>query len=362
MKKKVLSAVILLLWGTLILCLWFGPKADFSDSERRPLAKMPEITVESVLNGKFMSDFADFAVDQFPLRDTFRSAKSLFHTCILGQKDNHGIYIHDGVAAKMEYPLNQTSVDHALGRFNWLYENYLTESEVFMAIVPDKGYYLAEEIGRLSMDYEKLYASVAAGMPYATQIDLRDSLSIDDYYRTDTHWQQENLFAAASKLCESMGITPPNAEDYTLMQLDRPFYGVYYGQAALPMEPDTLGYLQSETLKNCTVYDHETGNTTEIYDLTRQNSKDLYDLFLSGAKALLTIENPGANSEEALIVFRDSFGSSMIPLLSHHYAKITVVDIRYVNSRILDQFIDFSGQDVLFLYSTLVLNSSDILK
>lgn len=362
MKHKALSAVILALWALLTAALWFGPRESVSDSERRPLAQLPQISGDSVLTGSFMSDFEDFTLDQFPLRDTFRQLKSLFHYHILGQSDNNGIYLHDGCAAKMEYPLNEASVSHALERFHYLYENFLTDSPVFMAIVPDKGYYLAENSGHLPMDYAALFDAFRQGMPWAAHIDLTDTLSLSDYYRTDTHWRQENLLPAASKLCEAMGITPPAAENYQKTAIDRPFYGVYYGQAALPMEPDTLYVMNSASLTGCRVFDHETGKNTTVYDMEKLGSKDLYDIFLSGAKPLLTIENPAADTQKELIVFRDSFGSSMIPLLAHNYAKITVADIRYINIDLLPQFLDFHGQDVLFLYSTLVLNSSDTIR
>ena len=82
-----------------------------------------------------------------------------------------------------------------------------------------------------------------------------------------------------------------------------------------------------------------------------------YDVFLSGARAVLRIENPNAKTDRELIVFRDSFSSSMIPLLVEDYATVTLVDIRYVPARMLDQYVTFDGQDVLFMYSTLVLNS-----
>ena len=77
---------------------------------------------------------------------------------------------------------------------------------------------------------------------------------------------------------------------------------------------------------------------------------------------MLTIENPRGQAGKELIVFRDSFGSSMVPLLVQDYAKVTLVDTRYISSELLDQFLDFHGQDVLFLYSTLILNSSSVIK
>ena len=120
--------------------------------------------------------------------------------------------------------------------------------------------------------------------------------------------------------------------------------------------------MESDLLTACTVYDHETGKTGSVYDLTKVNSRDLYDVYLSGARALLTIENPHAATDRELIVFRDSYGSSLVPLLTQGYASVTLVDIRYISSDLLDQFLEFHGQDVLMLYSTLILNGSSAMK
>ena len=120
--------------------------------------------------------------------------------------------------------------------------------------------------------------------------------------------------------------------------------------------------MKSQVLDACSVYDHETGKTGSVYDLSKLYSRDLYDVYLSGARALLTIENPYGQTGKELIVFRDSFGSSMVPLLVQDYSKVTLVDTRYISSSLLDQFLEFHGQDVLFLYSTLILNSSSAIK
>ena len=362
MKKKYTAILVLGLWMLLTLGAWFAPARDFSDAERRPLAQFPKISTEKILNGRFMSEFTDYSLDQFPLRDSFRKIKSVFRYYALGQKDNNGIYLWDGSAAKQEYPLNPASVGHILERFQFLYDTYLKESgsHIVFAVVPDKGYYLAEKAGQLAMDYEELFAQLEAGAPWATHVDLTAHLSGEDYYRTDTHWRQETLLPAAQALCDALGVTA--WEDYTVTALERPFYGVYYGQAALPMEPDIIRLLESQLLDDCTVYDFETGKTSAIYDRTKLDSKDLYDVYLSGAKALLTVENPNAATNRELIVFRDSFGSSMVPLLIADYAKVTLVDLRYIHSDMLGQFLEFEGQDVLFLYSTLVLNNSGSIK
>ncbi len=360
--KKQHALVILLLWAALTAAAWFAPEKEMSDSERRPLAQFPSATLESLSGGKFMSDFEKYSLDQFPLRDSFRTLKSLFHQYVLMQEDNNGIYLHDGYAAKQEYPLKEDSVNHAMERLNHIYNKYLTDSKVCMAVIPDKGYYLAEDAGQLAMDYDKLFSTVENAMPWAVHIDLTQSLSLEDYYRTDTHWRQEQLLDAATVICDAMGVTAPAKEDYTVTALERPFYGVYYGQAALPMNPETLYLMESDLLEDCTVYDYETGKTGSVYDLSKLDSRDLYDVYLSGARALLTVGNPHARTDRELIVFRDSFGSSLVPLLVQGYAKVTLVDIRYVGSDLLDQYLDFHGQDVLMMYSTLILNSSSAMK
>ena len=357
------AGILVALWLVLTGFSWFGPTRDISEAERRPLDQMPEITLESIWKGKFMGDFEDFTLDQFPLRDTFRQLKALFHYNALQQKDNNEIYIADGYAAKLEYPYNPDSVAHATKRFNDLYNRFLKDSgsKVFMAVVPDKGYYLAEENGYLTMDYEAMFASIQEQMPWATHIDITDCLSYEDYYRTDTHWRQEKLLPVAQKISAALRVTAPKLDDFTVTRVERPFYGVYYGQAALPMEAESIYYLRSDLLDACQVH-VELSSYAQVYDMTQLDSKDLYDIFLSGPKSFLTIENPNATTDRELVIIRDSFGSSLAPLLVQDYAKVTLMDIRYQSLEQLGRFVDFENCDVLFLYSTLVLNNSETIQ
>ena len=366
MKKiRIIGAAVLLsLWAVLTAFVWFTPAKELSNAERRPLAQMPELSVQSVLSGKFMGSFEEFTQDQFPARDLFRQLKSLFHYNVMGQRDNNDIYIVDGYAAKLEYPLNEGGLSNALKRFNEIYDQYLKDSgsKVYTAVIPDKGYYLAEKNSYLTMDYEKLFATVREQMPWSAHIDLTDCLSGIDYYRTDTHWRQENLLPVAQKLCGAMGMTAPQAEDFAKTAIDRPFYGVYYGQAALPMQPETLYVMESQRLKDCTVYRYDTDDTGSVYDMDKLTSRDLYDVYLSGPQSLLRIDNPVAKTDRELVIFRDSFGSSLVPLLVQEYKTVTVVDIRYIPAKMLGEKLEFHGQDVLFLYSTLILNTGAALR
>ena len=154
MHKKVSVILLIALWTSLCLGLFLLPKQTVSDSERRPLAEMPQLKPEAILDGSFMEDFESYTLDHFPLRDSFRTVKSLFHYYVLGQGDNNGIYLWEGSAAQQEYPLNQNSLAHTLERFQHLYDKHLAPSgsSIYFAAVPDKSYYLAEAAGQLRMD------------------------------------------------------------------------------------------------------------------------------------------------------------------------------------------------------------------
>ena len=147
----------------------------------------------------------------------------------------------------------------------------------------------------------------------------------------------------------------PGIESYEKHTLS-PFYGVYYGQAALPLEPEPLYILQNNMLSACRVFNHENNRYSGIYDMEKLNGNDPYDVYLSGATALLTIDNPQAKTNRELIVFRDSFGSSLTPLLVQGYKSIYLVDIRYIMPDAIPYYIDMEGKDTLFLYSALILN------
>ena len=159
-----------------------------------------------------------------------------------------------------------------------------------------------------------------------------------------------------------MGAPVPDTTEETLCALTGEFHGSYWGKTAEPLTADILSYISTPVLEDCTVYDYETDSTGGVYDFTAAE-KSPYDLFLGGPKALLRIENPAADNDRTLIVFRDSFGSSLVPLLAGSYRTVYVVDIRYMATDALARVTEFpEGADVLLLYSVAVLQNSITLK
>lgn len=362
MKNKVVSITMILLFLGISLLCWLKPDDEFSDSERRKLEQFPKISFEALLSGKFMEDFEDYTLDQFPFREQFRQAKAIFASFALRQQDNNGIYVSEGYVSQMDAPLREESVRYAAKRFQNIYEKYWKENggKMYVSLIPDKNYFMAEKSGHLSMDYETLFQICQEEMKDGTYIDLTGLLSLEDYYKTDTHWRQECITDVAEALLKGMGRT--SSVSYEKQHLDQPFYGVYYGQAALPLPAEEIQYLTTDLFENCRIYDHENDREIGMYDLEKGHGKDPYELFLSGSLSMITIENPMGEEGKELVIFRDSFASSLTPLLTEAYQKITLLDIRYLHPDRLEQLMEMKDQDVLFLYSTMVLNHAETIK
>ena len=336
---------------------YFNP-VDTSEAERRPLAQFPaEITWETILNKKAMEEFEKYVVDQFPMREFFRGLKAKFVLNVLGLNENNGLAVEDGYIAKIEDDFNPELLDYSIGRLEHIYNRYLANNggDKFITVVPDKNYFFEKEYGYIGPDYDGLAALIQEKLPGMSYVDIFGALSLEDYYRTDTHWSQDKLDGVVDVLAEALGISDRLSGQYQENVLEG-FKGVYHGQSALNPKPDDLVYLTNDILNACTVYDYETGKTTGIYNFDAFYGKDGYDFFLSGTRALLRIDNPNATTDEELIIFRDSFGSSLSPLLVEGYKSIYIVDIRYVMPDMLGMMIDFEGKDVLMMYSALVLN------
>ena len=302
MKNKIKNIAVTLVFAVVIFGLSVSfvlkPAGEFSVSERRALLQFPVVSIENIMSGKFMTDFESYTLDQFPLRDDFRTIKALVAANIFRHKDNNGIYVEDGVAAQIEYPLSYDSVSNAANKFNSIKDKYLNDSNnIYLSLIPDKNHFLAPDSGRLSLDYEAFVGQLCEEMQGEEYIDIFELLDINDYYKTDTHWRQENLKETAEALLSAMG-TKPDFTGLTENTLDVPFHGVYYGQSALPLDAEQIKYYTSDIINSFEVYDYQNNKPMPVYDMEKANGKDPYEMFLSGSISLVTIDNPNAKTDK----------------------------------------------------------------
>lgn len=357
-KNIVVTVVFLFIIMGLSIVNVFKQDTEISIAERRKLEQFPKFSVSKLFDGTFFTKFDKYTMDQFIQRDEFRRLKVGVEFDLLKKQNYNNIYKYNDYLIEQTYKLNEKSVLNTANKINQIKELYLTQNNnVYFSIVPDKNYFVND--GNLKIDYNKLENIMLQNLSDIEYIRILDMLELSDYYKTDTHWKQENLPKIANEIAKKMNVEVKT--QYEKIKIEE-FKGVYASQVPMKTENDSIYILKNDILENSTVYNYESNKQTKIYDMEKKKTLDKYEIYLSGATPLLTIENTQSSSEKELIVFRDSFASSLIPLLVQAYNKITVVDTRYMSPKIINNYIEFYDQDILFIYSTLIINNSTSLK
>lgn len=355
MNNKWIIALFSIILSAVFILNLFTPDTVISMTERRKLKLFPALTVEAILHGSFFDDFEKYALDQMVYRDPLRNLKARIEYGIFRKYDNNHYFVKEGHAFKMDGEIKQQKVIAIAEKIENVYERYLKGMTVYHAFIPDKNYFIRNEGKYLFKDYDAMIRTLNAKITHSTYIDLFSSLTLDDYYKSDLHWKQQSLGTLMQTLEEAMKFeTEFDASHYTAHKLT-PFYGAYYSSVNGLVNADQITYLTNDSIENAVALHYgENGEVTakEIYDLNAFSGVDGYDVFLSGATPIVEIQNPSNTSGKSLVIFRDSFASSLAPLLMDAYSNITLVDLRYISIDLVGDYIDFGTQDILFLYTT----------
>jgi len=353
MKNKILVFAFIIYIGVFSILSVIIPDKKISYTERRKLNEFPNFEFTS----SWINDVDKYLLDHFIFRDDFRSIKAYYNFEILNRFDNNGIYLKDNYIFKSIYPTNKESVLNFKEKMNKISTLFSENNNVYFILIPDKNYYLNSE-DFLHIDYNYIFYEINK-LPFKN-IYIKDLLELSDYYQTDTHWKQEKLNKVIKKMSDEMNFK------YEVIQYEECVYdqfrGVYYGESAIKRESEKLIYLQNETFNKVLVKYLENDKFYGIYNKMKLVGIDSYDVYLDGASSFIEIFNSNATSNKELVIFRDSFGSSLAPLLVNYYKKITLIDNRYISSDIFSNMIKFTDQDILIMYSTLLINDSSSLK
>lgn len=324
-------------------------------SERRVPASLPDLTLKNVISAKYMNQFEDYASDSFVFRNELRTVRAATVFNLFLQTDKSGLFYDDAVGAGKFEQINEQALRQTAAKIRKIADN-LEGLNVYYSYIPDKDIYADKDYP--GFDTDKVLKTLSEELSELRLIQLTDALSAEDYYRTDLHWNQMKLGNAVDKLGEVMEFSV-NMDAFKPV-IAGEFHGVYTGQLALPMGKDEMVYLVSEDPVSARYLNEKSleWEYGEVYDIEAFNGRDPYDIFLSGVKPLIILENPSSITDRELYLFRDSFSSSLAPLLTQAYRKITLIDLRYIDYSYLKDYISFEkGSDVLFLYSSLVLNN-----
>lgn len=273
--------------------------------------------------------------------------------------DENGMYAVQGQWFEAMPDLDEDSVLSFTNRLNAYISQSLTpENQVYYGAIPDKSWYSAES-GWPTLDHSRLAEILRENIQGAAEIDLTPALSLEDYYQTDRHWRQERLQSVLDTLGDAMGFSV-KLSDFTENTIT-PFHGSFEKKLKNPPE-EPFVYLTGGALDSVSISSYQYPELQEVYDLSKLESENTYDVFLGGISPIVTLTNPNAESQRELVIFGDSYSSSLAPLLCGEYRTVTIVDLRFIFSSLLPDLLTFTNQDVLFLYSDWILNNSAMLR
>lgn len=354
-KSFLTLVLIILIVGSLCMLNLINKPPKILKSERRTPSSLPNLTLHNILSAKYMDDFENFAADSFVFRDKFRAVKAaaVFH--LFQQTDKSRLYYDDAAGLGRFEQLNEQALHEVAAKIKKI-STELEGMNIYYSFVPDKDIYADRNYP--GFDVNMILTILPNELQELTLIDLSDTLSAGDFYKTDFHWDQAKLENVVSKLGKIMGFNI-DISSFNLIKTGE-FQGVYPGQLALPAYNDEMIYLVPNDPVSVNYLDDKSLKLKQgtIYDIKAFNGQDPYDIFLQGVQPLVILENPDSTTPRELYLFRDSFSSSLAPLLTQAYRKITLIDLRYIDFSYLLDYISFKeGSDVIFLYSSLILNN-----
>lgn len=356
MKEKILVISFMIVIFAFMFFNIFSKKEEISYYERRKLTDLPDITLTGLLNKESTTELDEYIADHFIFRNNFRKLKTDTEI-LLGKTDINDLFYYKNHYFKYEKVYNEKQINKFTEKINYIYDNYLKGMNVYYSIIPEKNYYLDSDKYK-KFDYNSLFKNMDNINKQIIYIDITDTIDLNSYYYTDHHLKQDKIIKAIQKLSTIMNFS---FDDNYKIEEYYPFYGTYYGQLLIKKDGEKLNILHNNIIDNATVNNIQS-DYDKIYDDKKFGTVDSYDIFLSGATAYEEIINNNIESGKELIVFRDSYASSFAPLMLSGYKKITLIDLRYGNLEYLMDKIELNNQDILFLYSTSIINGSDVLR
>ena len=401
MKKHRISDIITLV---LFLGIIFGFTTAFvvmPDSDKNSfqtgLQRFPDASntqnkytgADFFIHGELADQFDEYFCDQFPLRRQFVSVKALTEFATFRGVNNGVLY------SKGQY---------ATVRFNCLYpvgDDYTVPYGNKQTKIVNTDIYSEEHVKNMTdsikAELEKLSVPVKVMLPprtidvvgpkigHPTTIGDRLNAQVKDalgsyyidvlpvlremgeqyvvYYRTDHHWTSVGAFYAYDEIVKSFGDTTYDFESFDFETVYGDFCGTSYrngnfffndsGEEIQLVKYDGYDKLKVELGDNLNAMKEMNG----MYDTSALYGSDPYNVYLHGKTKYVRITMPDDAERETLLVVKDSFAHSLVPILARNY-NVVMVDIDLIINPELGNKIDLSylvkqadADKVLLLYN-----------
>lgn len=336
------------------------PDTGFSEKENRILASRPALKLDQIISGGYEKQFETYENDQFPLRDMWITLKATTDR-LMGKVEENGVYLgKNGYLMEAFNAPSQTQYDATVNAMTSFAQKH-SDLKQYALIAPNSVNILKSNLPAFAPAddqnpwIDKLKDSLtSAGVTF---IDIRDTFTDhkaeDLYYHTDHHWTTLGAYYAYLQAAAVMGIDI-SSDSYDKAPVSQTFKGTLSAKSGFRSgETDELDVFLpngDNTLSSVVNYVDEQKKSASFYDTSKLNTRDKYALFFGGNHAQIKISTP-TESNNTLLVLKDSYANSFVPFLAQHYRKIIMIDPRYYYGD-LEQLLQVENvQEVLYLYN-----------
>jgi hypothetical protein len=295
------------------------PDKTFSEYENRELQLLPEFSWKAIFEASYQENINTYIEDQIVLRNEMVKSKNYLEL-LQGKLAVNDVYrASDDFFIERHSFYDSELIQKNVQSLNTFLEKYNAEAY----LVPNANTMLSNKI---------LYqndANINQLLSQVPNVDFVDNLlmsynglSNDLYYKTDHHWTTMAAYELYRQIVES-----PVALNLEVVTDE--FYGTIHNKLNIKMTPDTIYRQKSETIFE--VYYDLGKEDLGLYFDKHLNTKDKYSYFLDSNHGLVQIRNMDIESNEKLLIIKDSYANCFVPFIAENYKEVDVIDLRYFN-------------------------------
>lgn len=371
--KKIHNTILAITFVIMIFAVFLSnmikPDKDFSQNENRYLSKKPKFSVERLLSGKYTKDMEKYIDDQFIFRESFITAKSNIEQ-LFPRKDINGVYLgknHYLIEKCLEKDFNYTQLEKNIGLVN----KFASENDnldISMIVVPTSGLIMSEKLPDNApfFNQQKVFDDLKNRFDSLRYIDVSDTLKNHNkeyiFYKSDHHWTPYGAYYAYIDYCKDLGIEYNTYDSYNIENVTNSFRGTYYSKILIDNISDQIDIFKTKDQPSYKVYYNNSKTTGySVFDYDKLEEKDQYQIFFGGNHPELKIvhDEPVTDGKN-LLVIKDSYANSFVPLIMNNYDKVCMVDLRYFNGNLNEYIKDNDITDVLFLYGIMSFSNDNV--
>ena len=359
---------LLLLVGAAWLHLALPDRA-YSETEKRNLAAAPQLTEEKVFSGRAMTEIENYTADQFPLRAFWMHTRMNLLQAE-GVRENEGVVLlSDGSLAESFAGWDEEKLEKLTEAVRGFAGEHEFRTVYLLPVTTKSGLYPELYPDWVTTASQRLYAE-------RLKEELRREVTVLDgytplaemkaeggqvYYLTDHHWTQD----AARKTFEAnAAVTGWKTGSWQHGVVSNGFLGSLAAKSGFtPRYTDSLTAWKADDGADEVLVVHAAGgeSTVGFYDYAALQRSDQYEFYLGTNEPELIIRTT-ADTNDTLLIFKDSYANAYIPFLAGSYKTITVIDPRYYAESLDMLLLEDEYTDVLILYNIQTLSQDSHLQ